>query len=124
MRTDCRNKPARRDHFDYAARMYPISSPELNEFYGKLAIVTQTRNLWSIERLRTIVLFNLGAYDRLVAGRIDLSGACPGVPTIGKLWSLLIWTTTAIVEEKLPAVEPLGAARMDSRASAVPASSV
>ena len=56
------------DHFDYAARMYPISSPELNEFYGKLAIVTQTRDLWSIERLRTIVLFNLGAYDRLADG--------------------------------------------------------
>ena len=56
------------DHFDYAARMYPISSPELNEFYGKLAIVTQTGDLWSIERLRTIVLFNLGAYDRLADG--------------------------------------------------------
>ena len=56
------------DRLDYAARMYPISSPELNELYGKLAIVTQTGDLWSIERLRTIVLFNLGAYDHLVDG--------------------------------------------------------
>ena len=57
-----------RDRFDYAARMYPISSPELNELYGKLAIVTQMGDLWSIERLRTIVLFNLGAYDHLADG--------------------------------------------------------
>ena len=49
------------DRFDYAARMYPISSPELNELYGKLAIVTRMGDLWSIERLRTIVLFNLGS---------------------------------------------------------------
>ena len=56
------------DRLDCAARIHPISSPELNELYGKLTIVTQTGDLWSIERLRAIVLFNLGAYDHLADG--------------------------------------------------------
>ena len=53
------------ERLDFAARMYPISPPELNELYGKLAIVTQLDDLWSYERLKTIVRFNLGAYDHL-----------------------------------------------------------
>ena len=56
------------DRLDCAARIHPISSLELNELYGKLTIVTQTGDLWSIERLRAIVLFNLGAYDHLADG--------------------------------------------------------
>ena len=55
------------ERLDFAARMYPISPPELNELYGKLAIVTQLDDLWSYERLKTIVRFNLGAYDHLAA---------------------------------------------------------
>ena len=54
-----------RERLEVAARRYPIHPPELNELYGKLAIVTQGDNLWSLERLRTIVLFNLGAFDHL-----------------------------------------------------------
>lgn len=46
------------------SRTYPIAPPELNELYTRLAIVTQS-DLWSMERLRTILLFNLRAYDHL-----------------------------------------------------------
>ncbi|MXZ71436.1 MAG: hypothetical protein F4Z04_08015 [Acidobacteria bacterium] len=49
------------------SRMYPIAPPELNELYTRLAIVTQS-DLWSMERLKTILLFNLGAYDHLTGG--------------------------------------------------------
>ena len=37
----------------------------LTSLYERLAIVTQSNDLWSIERLKTILLFNLGAYDHL-----------------------------------------------------------
>ena len=49
------------------SRSYPIEPPELNELYTRLAIVTQS-DLWSMERLKTILLFNLGAYDHLTGG--------------------------------------------------------
>ena len=32
-----------------------------------LAIVTQAEDLWSVRRLKTILLFNLGAYDHLAS---------------------------------------------------------
>ena len=64
------------------ARKYPVSPPELNEFYGNLAIVTQLDDLWSLERLKTIVLFNLGAYDHLVEApaNADRGSARPRCP--------------------------------------------
>ena len=47
-------------------RLYPIAPPALNDFYRRLAIVTQAEDLWSLRRLKTILQFNLGAYDHLV----------------------------------------------------------
>ena len=49
------------------SRTHAIAPPELNELYTRLAIVTQS-DLWSMERLKTILLFNLGAYDHLTDG--------------------------------------------------------
>lgn len=43
-----------------------IEDPSLREFHRKLRIVTQDEPLFSIERIRTIVALNLGAYDHLV----------------------------------------------------------
>ena len=37
--------------------------PGLNEYYEKLALVTQSDKLFAPERLQAILLFNLGAYD-------------------------------------------------------------
>ena len=51
------------------SRRNPIAPANLNELYRRLAIVTQTEDLWSAERLRTILLFNLGAYDHLTEPR-------------------------------------------------------
>ena len=62
---------------EHLGRAYPIVPPELNEFYNRLAIVTQSDDLWSIERLKTILLFNLGAYDRLVRPSVDPKGRLP-----------------------------------------------
>ena len=63
-------RPWRRDvtveRIESFSRMYPIAPPELNEFYTRLAIVTQS-DLWSTERLKTMLLFNLGAFDHLAA---------------------------------------------------------
>jgi arabinofuranosyltransferase len=42
-----------------------IREPHLHEYYDKLALITQGR-LFSLERLKTIVLFNLGSYNYLV----------------------------------------------------------
>ena len=46
--------------------MHPIVPANLNELYKRLAVVTQTDDLWSVERLKTILLFNLGAFDHLM----------------------------------------------------------
>lgn len=59
------NDASRIDRLEFLSRMYPITPGELNELYRKLAIVTQADDLWSAERLKTILLFNLGAYDHL-----------------------------------------------------------
>ena len=53
-------------------RRNPIQPLRLNRFYEKLAIVTWADGLWTYERLKTILLFNLGTYDHLVEGE------CPG----------------------------------------------
>ena len=42
-----------------------IREPHLHEYYDSLMLVTQGR-LLSPERLQTIIMFNLGAYDHLV----------------------------------------------------------
>ena len=59
------------EHLKVVGRMFPIAPPELNEFYNKLAIITQTEDLWSAERLKTILLFNLGTYDHLARPQHD-----------------------------------------------------
>jgi len=43
-----------------------IVNPNVNEFYKKLKIVTQNEELFTLERLKTIVLFNVGAYNHLL----------------------------------------------------------
>jgi uncharacterized protein YlzI (FlbEa/FlbD family) len=43
-----------------------IVNPKVNEFYKKLKIVTQNEELFTIERLKTIALFNVGAYNHLL----------------------------------------------------------
>ena len=54
------------ERLEVLSRTYPIAPPELNDLYDRLALVTQTDDLWSTERLKTILLFNLGAYDYLL----------------------------------------------------------
>ena len=44
-----------------------IANPQLNEYYKKLKILTQDKNLFSEERLKTILLFNIGFYNHLLA---------------------------------------------------------
>lgn len=43
-----------------------IKDPSLKEFYDKLSIITRGERLLSLERLKTILKFNLGHYDHLV----------------------------------------------------------
>ncbi len=43
-----------------------IVNPQVNEFYKKLKIVTQNDELFTLERLKTIALFNVGAYNHLL----------------------------------------------------------
>jgi len=43
-----------------------IENPMLNEFYNKVKIITQDPDLFSPQRIKTIVLFNLGAYNHLL----------------------------------------------------------
>ena len=43
-----------------------IVNPQVNEFYKKLRIVTQNEELFTLERLKTIALFNVGAYNHLL----------------------------------------------------------
>jgi len=43
-----------------------IDDPQINEYYKKLKVVTQNEELFSLERLKTIILFNLGAYNHLL----------------------------------------------------------
>ena len=43
-----------------------IVNPQVNEFYKKLKIVTQNEELFTLERLKTIALFNVGAYNHLL----------------------------------------------------------
>lgn len=40
-----------------------ITDKQINEFYKKLKIITQSNELLSMERLQTIILFNIGAYN-------------------------------------------------------------
>ena len=43
-----------------------VSRSAINEYYGKLRIVTRSSELFTRERLKTILLFNMGAYSHLV----------------------------------------------------------
>jgi arabinofuranosyltransferase len=45
-----------------------IEDIELNEFYKKLKILTQSEKLFTKERLKTIFRFNTGAYNHLIEG--------------------------------------------------------
>jgi arabinofuranosyltransferase len=44
-----------------------ITDPHINAYYEKLKLLTQDEALFSPERLETILLFNLGRYDYLLA---------------------------------------------------------
>ncbi|MBU8920535.1 MAG: hypothetical protein KOO63_01625 [Bacteroidales bacterium] len=44
-----------------------IADPRINEYYRKLKIVTQNEELFTAERLKTIILFNAGAYNHLLS---------------------------------------------------------
>ena len=41
--------------------------PKLAEYYSKIILIHQSPDLFSIERLKTIIQMNLGAYDHLIA---------------------------------------------------------
>ena len=43
-----------------------IVNPKINQYYKKLKIVTQNNRLFAPERLKTIIRFNIGAYDHLL----------------------------------------------------------
>jgi len=43
-----------------------IVDENINAYYKKLKLITQGKEIFSYERLKTIVLFNLGAYDDLI----------------------------------------------------------
>jgi len=43
-----------------------IENPMLNEFYSKVKIITQDTDLFAPQRIKTIILFNLGAYNHLL----------------------------------------------------------
>ncbi len=47
-------------------RTESIVNPRVNEFYKKLKILTQNEELFTLERLKTIALFNVGAYNHLL----------------------------------------------------------
>ncbi|HQQ63901.1 MAG TPA: hypothetical protein PLF22_10045 [Pseudomonadales bacterium] len=40
-----------------------LEDPDLAHYYDKLAILTQSEKLFTVERIKTIIAFNLGAYD-------------------------------------------------------------
>jgi arabinofuranosyltransferase len=44
-----------------------IKNPNYRIYYEKLKIVTQSESLFTVERIKTIINFNLGRYDYLVA---------------------------------------------------------
>ena len=64
---ELRESSSRMERLEFLSRLYPIAPPELNELYKRLAIVTQAEDLWSAERLKTILLFNVGAYEHLAS---------------------------------------------------------
>jgi len=43
-----------------------IADPRVNEFNNRLKIITQSKELFSSERLKTIVMFNSGPYNHLL----------------------------------------------------------
>jgi len=43
-----------------------IEDPMLNEFYNKVRIITQDTDLFTLQRIKTIILFNLGFYNHLL----------------------------------------------------------
>jgi hypothetical protein len=43
-----------------------IVDENINAYYKKLKLITQGEDLFSYQRLKTIVLFNLGAYNDLI----------------------------------------------------------
>lgn len=48
-----------------------IADPDLARYYDKLRIVTESEPLWTAERLRTILAFNLGEYDPWLQAYIE-----------------------------------------------------
>jgi len=42
---------------------FKLGNPDLNEFYKKIVIITQGKKLFSLKRLKTIILMNFGKYD-------------------------------------------------------------
>ena len=71
--------------------------------------------------VRDVGTFRVVALADLVTRQFD---GYPFAARQGMYVVSLVWTTAAILEERLSAVEPLPAASIDSRASVVPASSV
>jgi arabinofuranosyltransferase len=46
-----------------------LIDPQLNAFYERLVLITQSDHLFAGERLRAIIALNLGRYDHYLAGR-------------------------------------------------------
>ena len=44
----------------------PIRDPQLNQYYQQIELLTRSRDLFSLLRLKTIVAFNLGRYEALL----------------------------------------------------------
>ena len=44
----------------------PIRDPQLNQYYQQIELLTRSRDLFSLPRLKTIVAFNLGRYEALL----------------------------------------------------------
>ncbi|MEI7939528.1 MAG: hypothetical protein WCK27_22820 [Verrucomicrobiota bacterium] len=44
----------------------PIRDPQLNQYYEQIELLTRSRDLFSLPRLKTIVAFNLGRYEPLL----------------------------------------------------------
>ena len=55
------------------SRQNRIKDEGLREFYDKIRIITQSKNLFGAERLKTVLLMNLGRYDELIAPYIKKS---------------------------------------------------
>lgn len=48
-----------------------LKDPRLNEFYRKLRLITQGKDLWAAERIEAMVEMNLGRYDYLLKPSLE-----------------------------------------------------